>query len=273
VVPAIINVLPPSNGTKISQGAPITTTNVAYADLGAINTTLTVSQNATATGQFTFTGTTTTVVLTGNFTGATNAYIAPVGTLSCASSFAAKPSGSLVGTLSGNTITVSGAGAGFNAAAGVAQVQEVCVYYTGTTIVGANPLAAPIVTTASVDTTTVTMSSVAPLATETYNGVVTQIAYTGKFTSYPAFIRVVNNTAAAIQAFAVVQSDTGILGQGAVETALAANNNDLVSVSTILTTAGVTPTNGRVSLILLGPTGVVFENLILSPNGTLVQIN
>ena len=269
---ATINVLPPSNGQKISQpGLP--TTNVAWVDLGALNTTLNVAQNATATGQYVFTGVSTTDVITGNFTGATSAYVAPIGTLSCATTFGGRPAGALVGTLSGNTFTFSGVAAGFNGFPGVAQVQEACVYYTGTTIIGPNPAASPFVTTAAVDTTTITMSSAAPLATETYNGVVQQIQYSGNFTTYPEYIRIVNNTAGPIQVFAVVQSDSGSTGTATVETALAANTNDLVPATTVLTNSGVTlNTSGRASMILLGPTGTVFSQLMQQPLGLIDNI-
>jgi hypothetical protein len=276
VIPATINVLSPSNGTKITQGAPISTTNVAFADLGSLQTTLAVAANATATGQFTFSGSAANVTITGNLTGANNAYIAPAGTVTCATTFAGKPGGSFTGTIAGNSITfTNAAGTGLNVAAnaGILVSQEVCIYYTGTTIIGQNPAAAPFVTSETVDTTTVGLSAATPLATETYNGVVFAVAYTGNFTVYPTFVRVVNGTAASIQVFAVVQGDSGSLGTTTVETGLAANNNDIVPVTTILTNSGVTlPASGRASITLLAPTGTIFSHMMQQPGGLIDNI-
>ena len=117
----------------------------------------------------------------------------------------------------------------------------------------------------SIGTTTAT----AMLITEIYNGVVFQVVYTGNFTVYPCFVRVVNNTAGSIEVFAVVQGDSGSTGTATVETALPANNNDIVAATTILTNAGVTlPATGRASIILLAPNGTAFSQMMQQPGGT-----
>jgi hypothetical protein len=260
-VPATINVLPPSNGTKITQGG---STNGVVFDGGNLQAGLNTGLNATATAQFQFSagaGATLNVTATGNFTGANNAYIAPPNTaasLSCASTFGGRPSGSLVGSISGNTITFSGVATGFDATPplAVATVQEICIYYTGTTIIGQNPGGNLITVNATVDTTT---SPSVTLSPEAYNGVVAFFTYTGSFTGgYTVFVRVTNGTAGPVQAFAVAQSDSGSTGQTQVESALAANSSN----------AGVSLTNGRASIVLLGPNGIGFSQLLVSPNGT-----
>lgn len=286
-VPATINVLPPSNGTKITQGAPISTTNVAFADLGTLQTSLLVAQNATATGQFFFTGSTTTDVITGNWTGANNAYMAPVGTNVCATTFAGRPSGSITGSISGNTITFVGGAAGFNTGAqvGVVQAQEICVYYTGSTIIGQNPpagAAGGISLSATVDSTTSNLNTTTnPLNNMTYNGVVQNLAYTGCFNSgdcatagaYTAYIRTANYTSGSVQVFAVVQSETGSIGTATITSALGPNSNLLTPAATVVSNAGVTlDSTGRASLTLLAPFGVVFKQLLINPNGVITEL-
>jgi hypothetical protein len=270
---ATINVLPPSNGTKINQA----TNGQTFFDAGTLSAGLATAFNAAASAQFTFTGTTLAVTVSGNFSGANNAYIAPPFTTSCATSFAGQPTGSLPGTISGNTATFSGVATGFDAVGFVNQ--ELCIYYTGTTIIGQNPAAGNASATslngsmtavAAVDTTT---SPAIGMQTETYNGVVQQIQYSGNFQTYPEYIRIVNNNAAAIQVFAVVQSDSGSTGTATVETALAANSNDLVTASSILASSGVSLAPvGRASMILLGPFGSVFSQLMQQPQGLIVNI-
>jgi len=264
-----IDVLSPGYGTRVSQPVPIGTTDAAWADLGTLYTGLVAGlENALATGQFTFTGDTLAVTLAGNFTGLIGAYVAPAGTTTCATTFAAQPSGAVDGSLLADTLTFSTVGAGLSSTAGGSLSQEVCVYFTGTTIIGQNP--SGLSATGSVDTTTQTT---APLAAETYNGNVQQIQYSGNFTVYPEYIRIVNNNAGPIQALALVQGDSGSTGQTTVETALAGNSNDVVPATTILTNAGVTlPSSGRGSIILLAPNGVVFSQLMQQPGGLVDNI-
>jgi hypothetical protein len=107
----------------------------------------------------------------------------------------------------------------------------------------------------------------------TTNGGVPQALYTGNFATYPMFIRVVNTTASPVQVSALVQTDSGSTGTALVESALAAHSNDLIPAATILANAGVVlPASGRASLTFTAPTGVAFEQLLVNPNGTIVEL-
>ena len=263
------------------------------ADLGTLVLIANANSNSTATGPFKFTATAANVTLTGNWSGIGSAVLSAPSVGACKGTASAQTAvtGAVSGTISGSTITFTGLNGGtvvtnlFGATGygptGVAY--EVCLYAGGTTLIGSNPVT--LANAASIDTTT--QADTTPpgtgIALYNYNGVVQQLLYATAGTSYPGYVRIVNNTASPIQVFASVQPDGGTTGTAQVESALAGFSNDLVPVSTIATNAGVTlGANARTAMTLFapGPVGtpgtgsavVGISLLEVNPNGDVVMM-
>jgi hypothetical protein len=255
--PVAIDVSSPSLGTKFSNGG----TDQVLADIGALNYGTNGAFNATASGPYNFPGSTLSITLSGNFSGIGSAYLdTGNSTGSCApdATTEAGRTGVVAGTVAANSITFAGVnGGGVNnpflpANNGTQVPQAVCLYATGTQLLGANPNGFG--ATASISPTTAQADSVSPSALESirYNGVVQQLLYATDGPSYPGYVRIVNNSANTVPVFASVQTDSGSVGTATVESGLAGNHNDLVPVSTIAGNAGVTPSS-RMTLTLFAP--------------------
>lgn len=299
--PLKIDVTSPSLGTKFLPNAG---SDQVLADLGALSYGTNGNLNATATAPYNFPGSTATIALTGNFAGISSAYLdsGKIGSTqacqSTASSEASQP-GVVAGTISGNTITFSGVNGGgaanpFVSTNNPSMVnQEICLYASGSTLIGSNPGGFGASASISPTTGQQDSSSQSALASYNYNGVVQQFLYATAGGSYPGYLRIVNGSGNTIKVFASVQTDGGSLGSTTVESGLAANNNDLVPVSTIAANAGVTlgahprttltvfaPGNpcssgvlgGTSSLPGLGSCNVGFSMLEMNPSGDVVMM-
>ena len=293
----VIDVSSPSLGTKFKVAGA----NTTRVDIGALTYGTNGNLNATATGPYNFPGSSASITLTGNFTGIASAYLNPPGGVACAASASAEAalSNVITGTISGSSVTFASVTGAPNpnpftsANNNTTQTQEVCLYATGSNLIGSNPLGFG--TTATISPTSNQADSSTPPALDAYNynGVVQQFLYATAGTSYPGYLRIVNGSGNTIQVFASVQTDAGSLGSTTVESALAANNNDLVPVSTIASNAGVTlgafarttmtvfaPGNpcssgvlgGTSSLPGLGSCNVGFSLLEVNPSGDVVMM-
>lgn len=259
----VIDSTSPSLARQFQQ--PLGSPDTLIADLGNVTVSTTpglINANGLA---FTFGGTPATITVTGNFLGITSAYLQKGGTTVCGAT-TATPSTAIPGVITtASTIT-------FSADPTDTGAQEVCLVANGTSLLSAS---GTLGTTAKVGSNASVIIAASALSAYTYTGAAPfQITYTGGNGSYLNFIRVVNNNTSAANVFAIVQADGGAIGTATVETALAANSNDLVPASTIVSNAGVNPgASGRVSMILVSSsTNVAFANLLLNPNGTLVTI-
>ena len=253
---------------------------------GAFVTSLSTSAlNAAATGPFLATGTTGTIALTGNLSGVASMFLdTSSATAPCASRSSAESSlaTAIAGVMSGSTATFSNVPAGPN---------TLCVYASGTSLVGTNPNGVQIA--ASFGSASANGSTAAAptgiYATKYSSGTPYFVTYGGNLSGYPSFTRVVNNTTMPIRVYAEVQTDNGSLGTGEVATGLSAQTNALVADSTILTNAGVSPdSTGRASFIIwvvpananienagattFGPGAVGVSHLLVNPDGTVVPL-
>jgi len=297
VAPIAIDVASPSLGTKFKEPSPGGADQV-LADIGAIVYGTNGNLNATASGAFNFPGSSLSIALTGNFSGVSSAFLHTPGVFTGCKSTAASEggvAGAISGSISGTTITFANVTGAPNANPFLSannpsvQAQEICLYASGTTLIGSNPGGFTVAGTISPTTGQADAAAPSALLPYNYNGVVQQILYATAGTSYPGFLRVVNNSANTIQVFASVQADGGSVGTATVETGLAPNNNDLVAVSTIASNAGVTlAANNRTSLTLfapgapcstavgalpgLGSCNIAFSLLEVNPDGTVVMM-
>lgn len=293
----VIDVSSPSLGTKFKVAGA----NTTRVDIGALAYGTNGNLNATATGPYNFPGSSASITLTGNFTGIASAYLNPPGGGACAASASSEAalSNVITGTITGSTVTFANVTGAPNpnpftsANNNTTQTQEVCLYATGSNLIGSNPLGFG--TTATISPTSNQADSTSPSALDAYNynGVVQQFLYATAGGSYPGYLRIVNGSGNTIQVFASVQTDGGSLGSTTVESGLAANNNDLVPVSTIASNAGVTlgahprttltvfaPGNpcssgvmgGTSSLPGLGSCNVGFSMLEMNPSGDVVMM-
>jgi hypothetical protein len=242
---------------------------------------------ANGTTPFSFgTGTTATLTLTGNYSGITSIFFDPTGGGGACQTTAAKEaavSGVNTGTISGSTATFSGII--FSATPGL-----VCEYAGGTSLIGVNPsgVSATVTVPASTGIAATTVTFTTPIGPSVYvPGTPYFVSYTGNFSSYPTFLRIVNNAAAPVMVYADVQGDLGVAGGAIVESGLPPFDNDLVSVATIISNAGLSLGNNRASLIVFaspaaavanagaaafGPGSVVISHLMVNPDGTIVQL-
>ncbi len=293
----------PSLGTHWITGG----TDQAFLDIGALSYGVSsTTQNATASGAYTFPGTSATITLTGGtFVGISAVYLdgnATSGGTRCKSTASAEAavSGSIAGTISGNSVTFTGVGANLGSGAnpfvpanvGNTATEEVCLY-ASSQIISAN--ASPFSSNMTIAPTTAQADSSSPSKLEgyVYNGLIQQILYSTNYAPYPAYIRIVNNSGVTVPVLAVVQGDGGSIGSTTVEAGLAPNSNDLVPVQTIITNSGATATNFRTAITLLAPSSglsscvngavsgvpggsnacaVSISELQLSPSGTLTQL-
>jgi hypothetical protein len=260
----VIDVTAPSNGTKFKQNGG---TAGLVADLGSVNTTALTNSNSTNTGAYTFTSTTDTLTLGGNTQGIAAAYLAAAGTTTCATTAATQATTGIAGTITGTTITFPG----IPIATGT---REICLYASGTGLIGSNSLG--FTATASIDTTSVGLVAPYNLSTYTYNGTATTVNYATNYAnSYADYVRIVNGTSASQVITAVVTNDAGATGFTTVETGLAAGNNDLVPVTSIVTNAGITSATTRyaITFFTTAQSGVTVENLLVNPGGVITQLN
>jgi hypothetical protein len=289
----VIDVSSPSLGTKFQVAA----VDKTWVDIGALTYGTNGNLNATATGPYNFPGSSASITLTGNFNGIGSAYLNPPGGVGCATSASTEAglSNVITGTITGSSVTfanVTGAPNNNPFTSGnnpSVQTQEVCLYATGSNLIGSNPLGFGAAGTISPTTNQADSLPKSALDSYNYNGVVQQFLYAVAGGSYPGYLRIVNGSGNTIQVFASVQADGGSLGTTTVETGLAANNNDLVPVSTIATNAGVTlgahprttltvfaPGNpcssGTSSLPGLGSCNVGFSLLEMNPSGDVVMM-
>lgn len=292
----------PSLGTQWITGG----TDQAYLDIGALSYGVSATTvNATATGPYTFPGTSATITLTGgNFVGISAVFLdgnATSGGTRCKSTASAEGavSGSIAGTISGNSVMFTGVGANLGgpnpfvpANVGTTATEEVCLY-ASSQIISANAI--PFGSNITIAPTTAQADSNSPsrLASYVYNGLIQQILYASDDVHWPAYLRIVNNSGYTVPVLAVVQGDGGSLGSTTVEAGLAPNTNDVIPVQTIITNSGATPTNSRTSFTLLAPSSglsscvngavsgvpggsnscaVSISLLQLSPDGTLTQM-
>jgi len=264
---AVVDINPSAKGEQFLVGG----VDTLAASIGNLQLGTNAFANATDTGPFHFTGTTTTLTIGPfNLAGIASAYLAPAGTLTCA---ATPPGGSTIGTISSGIITFSGVTAGLTYPGAAAQA--VCLIASGTQIIagyeGDSFHEPDVATTASIDTT---MQYGGTLYAATYNGHVRGILYSDSTTVYAASLRISNRNPTAATVTAFVQADGGSTGSATVESALAGKNNDTVSVASIITASGVTLTaNSEVSMTVLYPFGVGVEQLLRSPNGTLGDVH
>jgi hypothetical protein len=258
-----IDILSPSNGTKFFNGT--TANDGVVGDDGSFTFTVNNYAPSTGIGTYGFTSTSIAETFTGNTGGIANAYLSPNATCAATPAAQAAVTGTVTGTVGSSNITF--AAVPVVTYTGVAR--ELCLYTGGTALLAAN--AAGFTATAAIDTTSVSLSGFNPY---TYNGTASTIQYAANTSSsYASYIRIVNKSASApIIVTASVTSDAGVTGTTQVEAGLAASNNDLVPVSTITTNAGVASQSGRYTITLFGPTGTLFESLLLNPGGVVTQI-
>jgi hypothetical protein len=256
--------------------------SVATPGLGTVlSNTCAACVAANGTTAFSFgTGVLASVVITGNMSGIASMWLDPAGA-ACQTTSAKE---SAVSGIIGGTLTTGSAT--FSSVPLSAVAANICEYATGANVIGANASGVNAATTIS----GTTVAGAVALAATTYStGTPYYVTYGGNNSSYPSYLRIVNNSGLAIQVYADVQSDNGSVGSAVVETSLAPFTNDLVADSTIMTNAGVTATSqGRASFILFSaPANGVAENgaaagfgagavgishLMVNPNGTVVQM-
>jgi hypothetical protein len=288
----VIDVSSPSLGKQFK----VTGVDTTRVDIGALTYGTNGNLNATATGPYNFPGSSASITLTGNFTGIGSAYLNPPGGVACQASASSEAalSNVITGTITGSTVTFASVTGAPNpnpftsANNGTTQTQEVCLYATGSNLIGSNPLGFGSTATISPTTNQADSSSPSALDAYNYNGVVQQFLYATAGGSYPGYLRIVNGSGNTIQVFASVQTDGGSLGSTTVESGLAANNNDLVPVSTIASSAGVTlgaskrttltvfapgsPCNTTAQLPGLGACNIGFSLLEVNPSGDVVMM-
>jgi hypothetical protein len=252
-----------SSGTKFINATPATA--LAYGDDGLINFSVSgTAKQADGATAYAFTSTTVSETLTGNTGGLTGAYLNANGTNACAATYPGTTGTGTPGTIAagGNTIVFPGLGIATGA-------REVCLYGSGTSLLAANPNGFAV--TATIDATTVGGFNTAPYS---YNGVTANFAYATNATAYyQEYIRITNTGTKAIPVTASVTTDAGVGSLATVETALAAGASDLVPISTIATNAGSVSANGRFSVSMFGPTGTLFENLVVNPGGVVTEFS
>lgn len=244
-------------------GCPLTGADTLVADLGAsvLGTVPTIDANDVP---FSFGGSAATLTINGNFSNIASAYLAPVGTTTCASP---PPAGVINGTVTASAITFAGVPA---PGAGATNTQEVCIQANGTGVIGANPTG--YTASATIGGTTVSLAAPTNLVPYSYNGVQQPILYSGDIAGYPMFVRIVNNSGNTATVLALVQTEGGSNGVATVAT-VPNGNNLLVSASSIVSASGVVPdSSGRVSMRLLSQFGVAFSQLLLNPTGDVVQL-
>ena len=254
----VIDVTSPSNATRWKVGSG------SVAKSGNIGT-LVVSNNpylnATATAAFTFTSSTASATLSGNFAGVSSAYLAPALTTACSDTV---PSGATAGVVTSSSVTFAGVKPSTDA-------RLVCLGATGTTILQATQSGVPVSATQDAFTTTATTN----LGSVTYNGGVTQISYVvGPAGGYTNYLRVVNNDSVSTDVRVVVQSDSGAINSGLLGT-LAPNTSQLYSITQVNTATGSTlnTAGDRASITALTPTkNATVSNLLVNPTGVVVNI-
>jgi hypothetical protein len=277
----VIDVTSPSLGKQFNQGAGDTLAG----DLGSLEVIYNGFANSTATAVFVASPANDTATVAGSFSGIGSTYLGPVagsaGTADAPVCAATAPGGSFAGAVSSNALTFTGAPQPAAPAAigsTTMQFEEICVVANGTSIVAANPTKP----TAAVSSPTNPGTIAQNLIPYNYNGTVQQILYSGNFSAYPTFIRIVNNLPTAANVFALVQGDTNGTPPGiAALAAVPGNQNVTLSVASIITASGVTPGPfNRVSLTFLSPgtcsthanCQVGISQIMGNPDGTYVQL-
>jgi hypothetical protein len=254
--PLAIDVTSPTLGKKFLQNNVDSTSG----DLGTVQ----ISTNAVVDngGTLQFVPPALTVALGGNFNNISSVFLAANNLNNCSTS-----TGN-VGTATPAGATVSIASVPTSAKAGTVSY-EVCLVANGTGLIGSNNTPPTLSATASAPTISLTSNGLSP---DPYNGGVQQIQYSGIQPGYTSYLRVVNNSGATATVTAVFQSELGTITTSTVVAALAANDNTLIPVSSLITAAGLDPTL-RASLVTLAPsTSVLVSQLMVNPNGTLVNI-
>lgn len=251
---------PTGSGTAPCAGT--NGTDQVCADLGEVTLTSVSTTTANGTSAFTFGATSGTITLIGNWSGVSAFLTTPTAAATTAckatAALAAAQANSIQGTITGSSLTfanVNGGTAVTNpfTTLGNTVDQEICLYATGSSILGAN-VGSAITSSISAGPTVSVSDAALLLASIGYNGTVQQILYTGTFKGgYTAFLRFVNNSATPLTVIGVVQTEAGAVGSTQAAT-VGANSNSVVAVSTIITASGVTlDSTGRASLLLLTP--------------------
>jgi hypothetical protein len=274
--PNFIDILQPAFAKQFIGAAATTPSLVG--DIGGFRAGVVAGlENALNTAPFTFLGTSFNLTLTAsNFANITSAFINSAN--SCPAS---PPSGSPIGTVSGNTITFTslalkgGPPIVFNGGA----TSEICLVANGTGILqpsGAITAAFTIDSGASDQTT-----NSSPQIAYGYNGIVNTYSYalTGSnlAAGFTSFLRLVNTNSISTVIPANVWVDgangqtSGTTASLLLENPLAANGADTLTFASILTTAGLTaPADGRAFIQVLLPAGTNSSMLLGNPNNTFV---
>jgi hypothetical protein len=213
------------------------------------------------------------ITLTGNWGGIGSAFLLKGAGAPAASCPTTAPSDSVAGTVSGSSITFPSVT--LPGSTGATTFFEVCLVTNavpGSTIIQANPKTT--VALGAAGATLITGGTSTGLDAYDYNGNAQVLQYSGDFGgTYQFFVRLVNNTNAVANVFAVAQSDSGATGTAQIESSMAVNTNDLIPASTIFGNAGVVlPDTGRGSLTILAPAGVFISQVLLNPDGSVANI-
>jgi hypothetical protein len=269
--PIAIDVGPSGLAKKFLQ--PSTSpTDVTLVDIGNL-------QVGTNPGTFAANGTTpfafttpANLVVSGNFANIAGAYLAPAGTVTCATP---APAGAVSATLTGSSATFANI-----TVPAVAAAQEVCLSANGTGVIGANPNGFG--SSATVGTSSVAVAAPGNLSTYTFNGVAQQLSFSGYLgtNAYTFSVRIVNNSATAVPVLAVVQGDNGVTSSTTLGSVPAASN-EFLSADGIVDAAGVA---GPVSMLILAPGAACVNNAngpacpvtvtgyLTNPNGEVVMM-
>lgn len=198
------------------------------------------------------------------FVGIATAYASPTVT-TCASTV---PPGAIAGTIGGSSITFNGVP--------INTPVQMCMIPNGTTLLEAGNQ--PYVFTYTAGSSTDFFGGLSQTTAGnfyTYNGsVLNEVVYTALSPGYPFYLRFVNDMPFSVTLAASVKADNGNYGDTSLT--LPGNSNMLLPGSTILQNAGVTlDSTGRASIVFvtLTPSKVSVEQLLISPDGTLTQIN
>ena len=206
---------------------------------------------------------TVTITVQGKFTGIATAYASPTVT-TCASGV---PGGAITGTVTSTSLTFTGVT--------INTPMQICMVPDGVTLM--QEMTTPFIYTYSAGTSTDFFGGLSQTTAGnfyTYNGSLLQeILYTGIFSPYPMYIRIVNDGTPEVNVLAAVKADNGSTGYAAVS--VPGNTNQLVPVSTFIENSGVTlDSTHRASIMFLTvpAANVKISQLLLDPNGILVPL-
>jgi hypothetical protein len=211
-------------------------------------------------------GSSVTTTLTGSFTAVSRLYAV---TASCVTTAGGSlPSGSITGTVSGSTVSLTGMATG--------TTYTLCYENNGSTVIQAGGgTALPITATASVSNLTGSTSS-ATVGNLLYSGAAATLNYVTGGSAYQYFVRVTNPGSATTSVFAVVTKEDGSSTAGSLNTSLGINSNALYSITDVNTATGANLSaadRARVQILTSSSSATVSGILFNTATGVIATSN